>query len=71
MSYFWTIEPQPGVEITEQELAEAGVGQRFETQSEAERWLTEFFADVLDLGAGRASLFEEERLVYGPMPLTS
>ena len=40
-----------------------------ESQGEAEQWLGAFFADLADAGVGEVSLYEEDRLVYGPMPL--
>lgn len=47
------------------------LAQGFPTQSEAEAWLTESWPDLLDSGVASVSLFEEGRLVYGPMSLSS
>ncbi len=41
----------------------------FSTQAEAEAWLTASYADLVDAGANAVSLFEGDRLVYGPMSL--
>jgi hypothetical protein len=41
----------------------------FGTQGDAESWLGEFYPDLLDDGVRAVSLYEEERLVYGPMSL--
>ena len=41
----------------------------FPTQGEAETWLGEFYPDLLDAGVRAVSLYEEDRLVYGPMGL--
>jgi hypothetical protein len=41
----------------------------FPTQGDAETWLGEFFPDLLEGGCRAVSLYEEERLVYGPMSL--
>lgn len=41
----------------------------FEGQSEAEDWLSSFYSDLVDAGITEVSLYEEERLVYGPMSL--
>jgi hypothetical protein len=48
---------------------DVGLGRRFPTQGEAESWLGEFYPDLLDGGVGAVSLYEEDRLVYGPMRL--
>ncbi|GAA2181850.1 hypothetical protein GCM10009785_18620 [Brooklawnia cerclae] len=47
----------------------AGIGMRFDDQAAAEEWLGAFYADLQDLGVSQVSLFEEDRLVYGPMSL--
>lgn len=41
----------------------------FPTQGDAETWLGEFYPDLVDAGCRAVSLYEEDRLVYGPMPL--
>ncbi|MEL4357373.1 MULTISPECIES: hypothetical protein [unclassified Luteococcus] len=69
MSYLWTAELAPGAEASEDDLAGAGVGKRFEDQATAEAWLGEYYEDLADLGVTSVSLFEEDRLVYGPMSL--
>jgi len=58
MSYRW----QGDVRVDELERT-------FESQGEAEQWLGAFFTDLADAGVGEVSLYEEDRLVYGPMPL--
>ncbi|MBA3529105.1 MAG: hypothetical protein H0T91_07345 [Propionibacteriaceae bacterium] len=42
---------------------------RFPTQGEAESWLGEFYPDLLEAGVAAVTLYEEDRLVYGPMRL--
>lgn len=42
---------------------------RFDSQAEAEAWLTEHFPDLQDDGVSEVTLLEEDRVVYGPMPL--
>lgn len=69
MSYLWTAELAPGAEAADDDLAGAGVGKRFEDQAQAEAWLAEYYDDLADLGVASVSLFEEDRLVYGPMSL--
>lgn len=69
MGYLWAAELTPGCEASDDDLAGAGVGKRFDSQAEAELWLGEYYEDLADLGVATVSLFEEDRLVYGPMPL--
>lgn len=68
MSYHWV--PVAGV-YSAATLAEAGLLPRFEDQARAEEWLGLFYSDLLDEGVTEVSLHEEDRLVYGPMPLTA
>lgn len=69
MAYVWMAELAPGSEASEDDLTGAGLGQRFDDQSMAEAWLSEYYSDLADLGVSSVSLFEEDRLVYGPMSL--
>lgn len=41
----------------------------FPTQAEAEAWLAEGWEELFDAGVVAVSLYEGDRLVYGPMPL--
>ena len=41
----------------------------FPTQGEAESWLGEFYPDLVEAGVSAVTLYEEDRLVYGPMRL--
>lgn len=41
----------------------------FPSQGEAETWLGEFYPDLLDEGVRAVSLYDGDRLVYGPMSL--
>lgn len=67
MSYHWTTEPTPDAGMAAE--VDAVTAQRFDTQQLAEQWLTASFEDLADLGVRQVSLFEEDRLVYGPMSL--
>jgi len=69
MGYLWSAELAPGAETSTDDLAGAGIGRRFDEQSQAEAWLSEYYEDLADLGVCAVSLFEEDRLVYGPMSL--
>ena len=46
-----------------------GLGEPFAEQSEAEAWLSTFYDDLADAGVREVCLYEEDRLVYGPMSL--
>jgi hypothetical protein len=41
----------------------------FASQGEAETWLGEFYPELMSAGVHAVSLYEEDRLVYGPMSL--
>lgn len=45
------------------------VDPRFDTQAEAEAWLTEHYPELQDAGVSEVTLMEEDRVVYGPMSL--
>lgn len=66
MSYFW--QPVAG-SFAERELESAGLVKRFDDQTAAEEWLGLFFDDLLGQGVTEVSLYEEDRLIYGPMSL--
>lgn len=44
--------------------------QEFPTRSDAESWIGEVWSELLDQGVAAVTLFEGDREVYGPMPLT-
>lgn len=67
MAYRWV--PTAGT-YSGDELAGAGLLPRFEDQASAEEWLGLFYGDLLDRGVAEVALYEEDRIVYGPMPLT-
>lgn len=41
----------------------------FPTQADAETWVGEVWQDLLADGVDAVTLFEEQRIVYGPMSL--
>lgn len=47
----------------------SAISTTFPTQGEAETWLGEFYPDLVDAGVRAVSLYEADRLVYGPMSL--
>lgn len=66
MSYRW--KPVGGT-FVESEVADAGLNRSFDDQVAAEEWLSLFFEDLVDHGVAEVSLYEEDRLIYGPMSL--
>jgi hypothetical protein len=66
MSWRWV--PVSGA-YTTSALEAAGLAHTFDDQSAAEEWLGLFFDDLLREGVAEVSLYEEDRLVYGPMSL--
>ncbi len=67
MTYRW--EPSPGP-FTPEDLDSAGLAPVFESQAAAEEWLGLFYEDLREMGVTEVSLFEGDRLVYGPMSLS-
>lgn len=64
MSYRWTFTPS----CDDPELA--FVAERgWDDQTRAEAWLTGFYLELADAGVAAVTLVEEDRVVYGPMPL--
>lgn len=66
MSWRWV--PVSGA-YTTSALEAAGLTRAFDDQATAEEWLGLFFDDLLREGVVEVSLYEEDRLVYGPMSL--
>lgn len=63
MAYSWALLPEPTDD------AGLNLDVDFVDQSSAESWLTEHYLELDDLGVREVSLYEEGRLVYGPMSL--
>jgi hypothetical protein len=45
--------------------------QEFPTRGDAESWVGEFWPHLADGGVAAVTLFEGDREVYGPMPLSA
>jgi hypothetical protein len=67
MSWSWQPTARHGTGALD--LADLGLDQRFPTQGDAETWLGEFYPELMEAGVEAVSLYEEGRLVYGPMRL--
>lgn len=63
MAYSWALLPEPSDD------AGLNLDVDFADQGSAETWLTEHYLELDDLGVREVSLYEEGRLVYGPMSL--
>jgi hypothetical protein len=66
MSWTWQYQSEQGTP-TPQSAAQPAEG--FPSQADAETWVGEVWRDLLDEGVDSVSLFEDGRLVYGPMSL--
>lgn len=60
-------EPAPAALDLAVELGAPAPG--FVSQSDAESWLGQVWRELVDAGVVAVSLYEAERLVYGPMSL--
>lgn len=61
MSYRWTADPD--------DLDLSALNQEWDDQAQAEAWLAECWSDLAESGATAVTLWESDRLVYGPMSL--
>ena len=68
--WFWRLEDRAGTEVAAAEVAPNGAP-RFTSQSDAESWVGEVWRELLEDGVDAVTLFEADRLVYGPMSLHS
>jgi hypothetical protein len=66
--WWWRLEDAAGTEVAvDGEHAE----RRFAAQGDAESWLGEVWAELAEQGVAAVRLFELDRQVYGPMPLSA
>ncbi len=66
MSWTWQYHAAHGAPIPESATQPA---EGFPTQADAETWVGEVWRDLLGEGIDAVSLFEDGRVVYGPMSL--
>lgn len=66
LDWWWRLEDALGNEVT---VVEEYAAQRFPSQSDAESWVGEVWAELASFGVHGVTLFEGDRLVYGPMSL--
>ena len=65
--WWWRLEDASGEPVEVAQYAD----QRFSNQGDAESWVGETWADLAAHGVAAVTLFEHERLVYGPMSLSA
>lgn len=65
MGYYWAATPQPSDEAA----VALGLEVEFDDQAQAEAWLTASYEELAEAGVHEVSLYESDRLVYGPMSL--
>jgi hypothetical protein len=66
MNWTWRYHSDKGVPIAESAEQPA---EGFPTQAEAETWVGEVWRDLVAEGIDSVTLYEDDRLVYGPMSL--
>lgn len=66
--WWWQLVDEDGREVTD--VPDEYAGQRFTNQGDAESWVGEIWVDLAHLGVAAVVLYEHERKVYGPMPLS-
>ena len=64
--WWWRLENASGEEV---DPGDDLAGQRFASQADAESWVGETWSDLAAEGVDAVTLFEHDRLVYGPMSL--
>ncbi|HKN42727.1 MAG TPA: hypothetical protein VJW23_02295 [Propionibacteriaceae bacterium] len=67
MSWRWVPDHKPSPSRSHADSP--SINRTFPTQGEAETWLGEFYPSLLRAGVRAVSLYEADRLVYGPMSL--
>jgi hypothetical protein len=65
-AWHWVLLDADGTDVTERVI---GAAPRFTAQGDAETWVGEAWRDLADTGVDAVSLYEADRLVYGPMSL--
>ena len=65
--WWWRLEDAGGAEVE----VEGFTGTRFPTQGDAESWVGEIWTELAANGVAAVTLFEHDRRVYGPMPLSA
>ena len=64
MAFIWTGEPAADSDLTDDEMKALGLGQPFESQGDAEAWLTAAYGELSDAGIPSVSLHDGDQLAY-------
>ncbi len=67
MGWVWVYVDENGTAV--EALSASAVVSEFPTQAEAEAYIGGSWQELLDAGVDQVSLYEGDRLVYGPMSL--
>lgn len=70
MSYSWLFKQSRITVKGSEHLGELGAEQQFESQEEAEAWLSETWPELQDAGIDEVTLIKDNDVVYGPMELS-
>jgi hypothetical protein len=65
-AWHWVLLDASGADVTEEV---GGPPQRFSAQGDAETWIGEVWRELAELEVDSVTLYEADRLVYGPMSL--
>ncbi|MFT4085380.1 MAG: hypothetical protein QM638_22595 [Nocardioides sp.] len=68
-TWWWQLLGADGAELPSGAVTEEYAEQRFANQGDAESWIGEVWAELLDQGVESVVLVELDRRVYGPMSL--
>ena len=66
MGWTWRYETSDGTVLDAPAIAPS---EPFPAQGDAESWIGETWRELLDQGVEAVTLFDDDRLVYGPMGL--
>ena len=66
--WWWRLEDDSGNEVA---ASEEHADQRFVSQADAESWVGEIWSELAAEGVAAVTLFEGDRVVYGPMSLSA
>lgn len=70
--WWWRLEDAAGAEVDLSETdADEYADRRFASQADAESWVGEIWEGLKESGVAQVTLFELDRLVYGPMSLSA
>ncbi len=70
--WWWRLEDADGDEVTlSGEAAEEYGERRFPSQADAESWIGEIWSGLKEAGVEQVTLFDLDRVVYGPMSLSA